>query len=130
MASLRNAWGGETWNAVDEWNGLLSQPSRRNYSDLLPVLLRKHPSPRSKHDFVAPSPEIYRHQDGNYEQCGTKFPCHISGFAVFYRKRIEELLNECIVACNTTPGHKLPDLSLIHVHKKLMAGSNTVNKGR
>jgi hypothetical protein len=36
---------------------------------------------------------------------------------------------EC-AACNTTPGHKLPDFSLIHVHTKLMAGSNTVNSGR
>jgi hypothetical protein len=31
-----------------------------------------------------------RHQNGNYEQCDTKFACHISGFAVVHRKQIKE----------------------------------------
>jgi hypothetical protein len=52
---------------------------------------------RGKPNFVASSPEIYRHQDGNYEQCDTKFACHVPGLAVVDRERIEEFLNECIV---------------------------------
>ncbi len=39
-------------------------------------------------------------------------------------------MNVLCAACNMTPGHKLPDFSLIHVHTKLMTGSNTVNSGR
>ncbi len=30
----------------------------------------------------------------------------------------------------TTPGQMLPDLSLIQVHKKLIAGNNNVNSGK
>lgn len=87
-------------------------------------------SPRGKHHSLASSPEIYPQQGGNYEQCGTKFACHISAFAVVHHKRIKELLNERIVAAwHTTPGHTLPDLSLIHIHTKLIIISDRVNSG-
>src|ERR1700733_3842453 len=58
---------------------------------------RSQPQTGGKPHFVASAPEIYRHQDRNYEQRGTKFACHIPGFAVVDRERIEEFLDECIV---------------------------------
>src|SRR5450755_44257 len=76
---------------------MLRQPSRRRTLDVFPVLLRKRHGPRGKPHFVASCPEIYRHQDGNHEQCGTKFACHVPGFAVVDRERIEEFLHERIV---------------------------------
>src|ERR1700690_728488 len=79
------------------------------------------------------SPRLQKYIAIRTETTSSAVPNSPATYLVLLLSTVSGSENSCMnvscAACNTTPGHKLPDFSLIHVHTKLMAGSNTVNSG-